>query len=328
MADRRVLITTSYLEPGDAIHTMLTEAGCEVRYARPQDRQETGSTLAEALAGVQGVIAGTDAFTAEVIESTTDLGIIARTGAGYDSVDLDAARRRGVLVCHTPGANRQSVAELTISLLLACARHLIPAAEDVQAGHWVQRSGRELSGATLGVIGLGAIGREVATIAGALGMRLLAHDPALDETFATSHGVGARTLPDLLAESDFVTLHIALAEQTRHLIDAAALAAMKPTAYLVNTARGGVVDEQALAEALRTGRIAGAALDVLEHEPLAAEDPLRQVPNLLITPHIAGATTEARTRSSVLAATQVLDFLDGRPVAHPVVTPAPEPARS
>lgn len=328
MADRRVLITTSFLEPGDDIHTMLTEAGCEVTYSRPQDRQDTGTALADSLAGIRGVIAGTEAFTAELMAAAPDLGIIARTGAGYDSIDLDGAAGQGVTVCHTPGANRQSVAELTISLLLACARHLVPAASEVQAGGWVQRSGRELSEATLGVIGFGAIGKEVATIATALGMRVLAHDPALDETFAASIGAEARSLPALLAESDFVTVHIALTAQTRHLIDTAALAAMKPTAYLINTARGGVVDEQALAESLRTGRLAGAGLDVLENEPLAADDPLREAPNALITPHIAGATAEARSRSGMLAASQVLDFLDGRPVAHPVALPTPVAGRS
>src|SRR5699024_2816659 len=167
--------------------------------------QDTGSSLADSVAGSNAVIAGTDPFTAEVIEAGAPaLGLIARTGAGYDSVDVDAAARQGVGVCHTPGANCQSVAELTVGLLLACARRLVPAANDVQAGRWVQTSGRELSGATLGVIGFGAIGKAVATIATALGMRVLAHDPALDEDFAATIGAQGRTLQDLLAESDFV----------------------------------------------------------------------------------------------------------------------------
>lgn len=323
MPERRVLITTAYLEPGDEIHTMLTEAGCEVSYSRPQDR-DGATSLAEALEDVHAVIAGNDPFTPEVIEAASQLGIIARTGAGYDSVDLSAAAQRGITVCHTPGANRQSVAELAIGLMLSSARHIPRAAADVLAGEWTQRSGRELSGATLGVIGFGSIGKEVASIATAFGMRVLVSDPALDETFAAAIGAQARSLPQLLAESDFVTVHIALTPQTHHLIDAPALAAMKPSAYLINTARGGVVDEQALADALHAGRLAGAALDVVEQEPLAADDPLRGAPHLVLTPHIAGATAEARARSSQIAATQVIDFLDGRPVAHPV----PAPARS
>lgn len=325
MPDHRVLITTSYLAPGDEIDRMLTEAGCQVTYSRPQDRQDAGAPLTEVIEDVDAVIAGTDPFTSDVIEAARRLRVIARTGAGYDNVDLDAAARQGVMVCHTPGANRQSVAELTFSLLLGGARHLVPAAGDVQAGRWTQRSGRELSGATLGVVGFGAIGKEVASIATAFGMRVLVCDPALDEPFASAIGAQDRALPELLAESDFVTLHIALSPQTYHLIDAAALAAMKETAYLVNTARGGVVDERALADALHTGRLAGAALDVLEHEPLAADDRLRRAPNLLITPHIAGATAQARARSSELAATQVIDHLNGRPVAHPVQLRTSEP---
>ena len=321
MADRRVLITTSYLEPGDEIHTMLTDAGCEVSYSRPQDR-DGANGLAGALAEVDAVIAGTEPFSAELMDTAGALRIIARTGVGYDSVDLSAAARKGVTVCNTPGANRQSVAELAIGLMLSNARHLVPAAADVEAGNWVQRSGRELSGATLGVIGFGAIGKEVASIATAFGMRVLVCDPALDENFAHSIGAHARPLPELLAESDFVTLHIALTPQTHHLIDGDALAVMKPSAYLINTSRGGVVDERALAGALREERLAGAALDVLEQEPLAADDPLREAPNLVITPHIAGATAEARSRSGHLAATQVIDFLDGRPVAHPVAIPS------
>jgi D-3-phosphoglycerate dehydrogenase len=328
MADRRVVITTSYLDPGDAVHTRLTEAGCDVVYARPQDRQGSERSLAEWLDGARCVIAGNDAFTAEVIESATDVGLIARTGVGYDGVDQDAARRCGVTVCNTPGVNRQSVAELTISFLLAGARHLVPAVEVVQSGQWSQRSGRELAGATLGVIGLGAIGKSVASIALALGMRVLAHDPFLDEAFARANGIESRDMLELLAESDFVTVHIALSPETHHLIDADAIARMKPTAYLVNTARGGIVDEEALAAALTAGTLAGAALDVVEQEPLAAEHVLRGVPNLLITPHIAGATVEARTRSSLLAAEQVLDFLDGRPLTHAVVTPEPEAVRA
>lgn len=321
MAEHRVLITTSYLEPGDEIHTMLTEAGCAVSYSRPQDRDGTNN-LAGAIAEVEAVIAGTDPFSAALLDTAGALRIIARTGAGYDSVDLSGAARNGVTVCNTPGANRQSVAELAIGLMLSSARHIPRAAADVLAGEWTQRSGRELAGATLGVIGFGAIGKEVASIATAFGMRVLVCDPALDESFAAKLGVQSRPLPELLAESDFVTLHIALTPQTHHLIDRDALAVMKPSAYLINTSRGGVVDERALAEALRGEKLAGAALDVLEQEPLTADNPLRGTPNLLVTPHIAGATAEARARSSRLAATQVIDFLDGRPIAHPVAIPS------
>lgn len=317
MAQHRVLITTSYLEPGDDVHRLLTEAGCSVRYSRPQDRSP-GTTIQDAVGEVDGIIAGTEPLTAELIESAPELRIIARTGTGYDNVDVQAAARRGVTVCNTPGVNRQSVAELTMGLLLDCARGISASVAQVRAGAWEQKSGRELSGSTLGIVGLGAIGKEVATMAQAFGMAVLAHDPVLDPTFAEGHAIKTRPLEALLRESDFVTLHIALSPATHRMIDRAALALMKPGAFLINTARGGVVDEQALADALVAGRLGGAALDVLETEPLPPEHPLRDVPNLVITPHVAAATVQARARSGRLAATQVLQHLDGGAPAHPV----------
>lgn len=319
MPERRVLITTSYLHPADDTHRLLTDAGCEVTYSRPEDRKRAGEpSLAEAIAEAHAVIAGTDRFDHEIINAAPNLGIIARTGAGYDNVDVDAAERQGVTVCTTPMVNSRSVAELTVGLMMTCARNIARSAAQVRAGSWVQDSGREMLGATVGIVGLGAIGKEVATLALGLGMRVLAYDTAPDQAFMATAGVESCTLADLLAESDFVTLHLALTPQTNRLIDENALRLMKPSAYLINTSRGAVVDEQALADALDRQLLAGAALDVLTTEPLDAASPLWHVPNLLITPHIAGATIEARARSSRLAATQVLDFFDGRPVAHAV----------
>lgn len=314
----RVGITTSYLEPGDEIHRRLDSAGFAVSYARPQDREASGQSLAEALAGVHGVIAGNDAFDAGVIGAVPDLRIIARTGVGYDNVDVEAASRHGVIVCTTPGANQQSVAELTLALMMCCARGIIPAATEVQAGGWTQRTGLELAGATLGVLGLGSIGKEVALLAKALGMQILAHDTNLDHDFITGAGIQQRSLPELLAESDVLTVHLALTPQTQHLIGAAALAQMKPGSFLINTSRGGVIDQQALADALHSGHLGGAGLDVLEEEPPGPGNALLQAPNLVITPHIGGATHQARGRSSLLAADQVIDHLQDRPVAHPV----------
>lgn len=327
MPERRVLITTSYLHPADDVHQLLAEAGCEVTYSRQQDRAAGGApSLASAIAEAHAVIAGTDRFSADIIDAAGNLGLIARTGSGYDNVDMAAAERRGIAVCTTPMANGRSVAELTIGLMMACARNITSSAEQVRAGSWIQASGRELLGATVGIIGLGGIGKEVARLALALGMRVLAYDTTPDEAFMESAGIGSRTLAGLLSDSDFVTIHIALTPHTRRLIDRDTLGLMKPDAYLINTSRGAVVDEEALADALNRHQIAGAALDVLDIEPLEAQSPLRTVPNLLITPHIAGATVEARARSSRLAATQVIDFFDGRPVAHPVLAQAPDEA--
>ncbi|MFH9425694.1 phosphoglycerate dehydrogenase [Streptomyces sp. NPDC017529] len=330
MTDRRVLVTTAYLEPGDEVHRLLRDAGFATVFARPEDRRRSGRSLREAVAdadGVEGIVAGTDQFTAEVLEAAPLLRVVGRCGAGYDNVDVAAATRRGVAVTHTPGANRRSVAEYVLGLLVCCARGIPRNAADVRAGGWPQPGGRELGGATLGIVGLGSIGQAVARLGLALGMRVLAYDPHLDRAFLEETGTRALPLADVLRESDFVTLHIALDATTRHLIDAAALRRLKPGAYLINTARGGVLDEDALAGALARGELAGAALDVLEREPLPAGSPLRGLDNVLVTGHIAGATVEARSRSSLSAAHQVLDVLRGQAPAH-LVNPGYRDARN
>ncbi|WP_030558842.1 phosphoglycerate dehydrogenase [Streptomyces aureocirculatus] len=313
-----VLVTTAYLEPDGEVDRLLREAGFRTVFARPADRGTTDGALpaAVARAGASGVVAGTDAFTAEVLRASPGLRVVARCGAGYDNVDVAAATRLGIAVTHTPGANRQSVAEHVLGLMVSCARGIPQSVADVRAGGWSQPSGRELAGATLGVVGLGSIGRTVARLGAALGMRVVGHDPHLDPAFLEETGVVALPLHEVLAEADFVTLHLALDVSTRHLIDGAALRRMRRGAYLINTARGGIVDEEALADALADRLLAGAALDVTEHEPLPPDSRLRAFGNVLVTGHIAGATAQARSRSSLSAARQVIDVLSGRPPAH------------
>ncbi|MEU9748179.1 phosphoglycerate dehydrogenase [Streptomyces niveus] len=312
----RVLITTPYLEPGGTVDRMLRDAGIETVFGRLADREAAGRTLAECVADVVGVVAGTDSFSAEVIEAAPVLRILSRCGVGHDNIDVAAANRRGVAVTITPGTNRVSVAEHVLALMLNCARRIPQNVIAVRDGGWAQESGRELCGSTLGVIGLGSIGKSVTRAALALGMRVVAHDPWLDEDFLKETGVEAQPLGSVLAAADFLTLHISLDESTRHLIDAAALRRMKPDAYLINTARGGVVDEEALADAVEAGLLAGAALDVTEQEPLPADSRLRGLDNILVTAHIAAATVEARARSGALAAQQVIDLLTGSVPEH------------
>lgn len=318
MPSRTVLITTNYLEPNGELDSLLRSAGCRVSFSRPQDRGGDQEHLRSALHDARAVIAGTEPFSASLIEAAPRLGLIARTGVGYDNVDLQAAAQRGIQVCATPGANKQSVAELTLGLLIDAARGIVAGARSVQSGSWVQTNGRELAGATLGIIGLGTIGQAVAAIARAVGMRVIGYDAEPPGESTTDQGVEFCTLESLLRQSDFVSIHAALTPTSRGMIDRDALGKMRPGAYLVNTARGGIVDEAALAEALSSGHLGGAALDVLATEPLPMDHPLRTAPNTTITPHIAGATTEARTRSSLMAAAQVIDFLDGRVVEHVV----------
>ncbi|MFI0975890.1 phosphoglycerate dehydrogenase [Streptomyces sp. NPDC021093] len=312
----RVLVTTPYLEPGGEVDRLLRDAGLETVFARRADREATGRTLTDCVADVAGVVAGTDAFSAEVIRAAPGLKVFGRCGVGYDNIDVAAATRQGIAVTCTPGTNRISVAEHVLALMLNCARRIPRNLTAVRSGGWPQESGRELYGTTLGVVGLGSIGKTVARAALALGMRVVAHDPRLDEDFLAETGVEARTVEGVLAEADFLTLHLSLDDTTRHLIDAAALRRMKPDAYLINTARGGVVDEDALADAVEAGRLAGAALDVTECEPLPPGSRLRTLDAVLVTAHIGAATVEARARSGAMAARQVIDVLAGRAPAH------------
>lgn len=310
MSVPRVLITSVFLKAGDAVDQYLAAEGMEPIH-HPWHGGRTEEELIELLRGINGAIVSTDPFTARVIEAAADLRVLSRTGVGYDAVDVAAATRRGVIVTTTPGVNRHAVADWALSLILCCARRVPQNLAEVPRGDWGRYEGMDLDGKTLGVVGLGTIGKEVAKRARAFGMRLLAFDPAQDPAFAERHDIAYVSLDALLRQSDFVTVHCFLNAGTRHLINAERLRLMKPTAFLVNTARGGIVDTAALAQALRAGRIAGAGLDVFEGEPLAADSPLRGLDNVYLSPHCAGATLDARERSGRMAAENLVRGLRG-----------------
>ena len=245
-----------------------------------------------------------------LLERATRLRVVGRLGVGLDNIDVEACAARGIVVIPATGANAQAVAEYVIATAMQLLRGAYAATSEVSAGAWPRpalSNGRELAGKTLGLIGFGGIGRLTGRLARALGMAVIAHDAQLpgDSRVWHEEATGRRTLDELLAEADVVSLHVPLTDRTRHLIDAPRLARMKPDAILVNTSRGGVVDEHALAAALRTGRLGGAALDVFEHEPLPAGSTLAHCPNLLLTPHIAGVTRESNERVSSLIADRV-----------------------
>ena len=247
---------------------------------------------------------------ATLLAGAPTLKVVGRLGVGLDNIDVDVCRARGIEVIPATGANALAVAEYVIGAAMLLLRGAYSSSTAVASGDWPRAalaSGRELSGKTLGIVGFGGIGRLVARLGRALGMRVVGSDPQVPASAAAwrEEGAESRELDALLAEADVVTLHVPLAEATRHLVDAARLARMKPEAILINTARGGVVDEAALAAALKSGRLGGAALDVFEHEPLAAGSPLAGCPNLLLTPHIAGVTAESNTRVSTLIAVNV-----------------------
>src|SRR5580704_7872201 len=261
--------------------------------------------------------------TAAVLERATKLRVVGRAGVGVDNVDLDAATRRGVLVMNTPGGNAPSVAEHTLALLLSLARKIPALDSAMHAGRWEKSKGQgtELRGKTLGLLGLGRVGAEVARRARALEMRVLACDPFLTEDAAREAGVILVSLDQLLAESDFLSLHTALVPETERIINAANLAKTKRGAYIVNTARGELVDEVALAEALRSGQLAGAGLDVFAVEP-PKDSPLLGLSNLIATPHVAGSTAEAQEEVGTLIAQQVRDFLADGVVRNAVNLPS------
>ncbi|MDF1523108.1 MAG: hydroxyacid dehydrogenase [Trueperaceae bacterium] len=250
------------------------------------------------------------------------LRVVGRVGVGLDNLDLTALRERGVAVTWAPGTNAASVAEYVLGALVHLWRRFDGATEHVRGGGWDRPAfmGREAFGRTLGLIGLGDIGARVARRARAFGLEVVASDPALhDASFAVQElGVALLPVDELLARSDAVSLHVPLVPGTRGLIDAEALARMRPDALLVNTSRGGLIDEAALATALREGRLGGAALDVRDHEPPGDGDPLAGAPRLLLTPHVAGVTVESNARASRHVADEVLRALAGEGLRTPV----------
>jgi D-3-phosphoglycerate dehydrogenase len=261
--------------------------------------------------------------TAEVIHAGKRLRVIARAGVGVDNIDVDAATHAGVIVVNAPTGNVVAAAEHTVAMLMAVARNLPQANAHVHNGQWKRNlfMGVEVRDKTLGTVGLGRVAQEVVRRAQGLGMNVIAFDPYVTAEYALQRGVTLTDLDTLVAQADFITLHVPLTPQTRHLIGRERLGRMKPTARLINVARGGVVDEQALAEAVAAGRIAGAALDVFENEPLEASSPLRSVPNIILTPHLGGSTIEAQEKVAEDVALQVLDVLNDRPARYAVNAP-------
>jgi len=301
-----------FLSAGPQAAEPLLQAGCQI-VRGPRAGPLVEDELIASLRGVCAVIASSDPYTERVLGACPDLRVIARTGVGYDAIDVPAATRRGIAVVTTPGRIAETVADFTFALLLALARRLPEAAALMGAGGWAAGlPGTDVWGRCLGVVGMGAIGGAVARRARGFGMRVLGYDPHLPEAAIAGRGAEPTALDTLLAESDFVTLHAALTPESRGLIGAEALSRMRPTAILVNAARGELIDTGALLEALRAGRIGGAALDAFDQEPLPPGHPLRQAPRCLLTPHIAADTRENTLDMARRAAAAAVAVLAGR----------------
>jgi len=297
----------------DPIHdeglNILRKGGLEVDYV-PQITREELLKVVDQYDAI--IVRSRTKVDVEVLRRAIRLKVIGRAGVGVDNIDVEEAKKRGIKVLRTPEGPSVSVAELTLALMLCLARMVPYADRAMKDGKWVKRElmGVELKGKKLGIVGFGRIGYEVARRAKAFEMEVLVYDVILDKLMDRVREVGARGLgfEELLRESDFVSIHVPLTPQTRHMIGEGELKAMKPTAYLINTSRGGVVDEEALLRALKEGWIAGAALDVYEVEPPTNMELIR-LPNVVCTPHIGAQTVEAQRRNSALIANKLLNAL-------------------
>lgn len=313
----RILVTEAMADCG---MEWLRQNGYEVRYGRGIDPE----TLVEDLQGCQGVITRLAEMTAEVLEKAPELRVVARHGAGVDSVDVDYCRAHGIQVLRNVGTNSVAVAEFALTLMLACAKSLIPGRDMYRAGEFSKArktlEAHELAGKTLGLLGMGHIGRIVAQICGqGFGMRVLAFDPYADAASAPDCVTLVADREQIFRESDFVSIHVPATAETRNSVGAEAFSLMKPTAFLINSARGAVVDEAALIEALQNGVIAGAGLDVTALEPANADNPLFHMEQVILTPHCAGSTAEAKEKASMAAAKGCHAILQGLPVEAPAV---------
>lgn len=305
-----VLVTpTSYGKHDPALKADLEACVGRVTW-NPTAKPLSSAQLQGLLGDVDGYIAGLDAIDGAALAAAPALRVIARYGVGVDNVDLEAARAHGVIVTNTPGANAGSVAELAIALMLDLLRLVLRAAAETRAGGWPRLTGQTLEGKTVGIVGLGAIGRGVAQRLSGFGCRVVAFDVVVDAAFAARWSVEILSMAELLAQSDIVSLHLPVLPTTRGLVSADFLTQMKPGAYLLNTARGELVDEDALLAALTSGRLAGAALDAFQHEP-PGDSPLLALPQVIATPHMGAHTDGATSAMGRMALADCLAVLRG-----------------
>lgn len=291
-----MLVTpTSYGKNDPRLKTELEALTGSVTY-NPTGKPLSSNEVAALLQGVDGYIAGLDAIDRSALAKADKLKVISRYGVGVDNVDLEAAKEKGIVVTNTPGANSVSVAELALSLILALARQIPDAVQAVRQGKWPRLNGISLEDKTIGILGLGAIGKKLARRLAGFDCHLLAYDPFADTTFAIENGITLESLDKVIEKSDFISLHLPLLPETRGLVNAEFLAHMKEGAFLINTSRGEIVDETALLHALESGHLRGAGLDAFMVEPPDPTNPLLRLQQVAATPHL-GAQTDGATRN-------------------------------
>jgi len=320
LSECRVLVTpTSFGKDDPNLRSTLEKAVGEVIY-NPMARPLSSSELLPLAKEADGCIAGLDQIDSSAIEAAGRLQVIARYGVGVDRVDVEAATKRGIVVTNTPGANSVAVAELTIALMLALGRRICQADQATRSGEWPRYSGVGLRGKTVGLVGFGAIGREVATRLKAFGCRIVVTDPCVGPDCADTYAAQLVPMEELLASSDFVSLHASLNPSTSGMVDDAFLKKMKQGSFVVNTARGELIDEEALRDALEKGHVQGAALDCFRKEPPDPDHPLLRLPQVIVTPHTGSHTDEATNAMGWMALKACMAVLSGEKPAH-VVNP-------
>ncbi|MEZ5934201.1 MAG: phosphoglycerate dehydrogenase [Alphaproteobacteria bacterium] len=318
----KVLVTIPWFKDRPAPEfARLREHGCEI-LINDKERAYSQTELIEIIPGISATIAGSEPYNEQTLAAADSLRVIARVGVGYDMIDVPAATRRGVPVAMAFGTNHEAVADHAFALLAALCNQLPAYDREVKDGRWGAHFHRSLWRGTVGIIGLGRIGRALARRCAGFEMRILAHDIAPDAAYAAAHGIEMVDLDRLLRESDFVSVNAPHTDLTDKMINTERLSLMKPGAYLVNTARGGLVDEPALIEALSCRKIAGAGLDVVAVEPLPADSPLCRLDNVLLTPHCAGVSDKAVSLMLDRCIDSVLAIKEGRkPERHLLLNP-------
>ena len=312
-ARAKVLVTArTFQSMRGAPWEILEAAGLEV-VTSGLDRPLSGAELRALLPGIVAVIVGMDEVSAEALEGADALRVVSMNGVGLDRIDVAAAARRGIAVTNTPGTNAESVADLTMALILALMRRLPQHDALLRLGLWKRTAGRELGGQLLGLVGLGRVGKAVAVRARSFGLALQVFDPYLDLKFCSEHEIAASDWQVVLATSDILSLHLPVTADTAEILNETTLAQMKPGAVVINTARGELIDEPALVAALASGHLGGAALDVFSHEP-PIESALWKMDNVVLSPHLGGNTREAAIRTACQAARNVVGVLTGGPV--------------
>ncbi|NBU39671.1 MAG: 3-phosphoglycerate dehydrogenase [Planctomycetia bacterium] len=310
MPHRILVTTTSFQDTPGEHHAALAATGWEVVTARgPLSEADTLALVGE----IDGFICGDDMITAAVLDRARPrLRVLSKYGIGVDKIDVAGCTARGIPVLFTPGVNHTTVAEHAFLLLLSLEKHLLFHADSTRSGGWQRKTGRELLGKTIGIVGMGRIGKEVAVRAHAFGMKPLGHDVAWDDAFAAAHGIErAASLDDLFARSDYVSLHTNLTPATRDLVRTESIARMKPGVIVINCARGEIVNTADMAAALASGRVRGYGTDVLDVEPPHANHPLTRLPTCLVTPHVGSRTHESVQRQAMAAVTNLVRAMRG-----------------